>query len=72
MRAMTMAWELRREKEGVARRHEVENQLRKLESLPTEPARSRQVKMLRQELAGGMTLQLPITLPRFARAGARS
>ncbi len=53
MRAMTMAWELRREKEGVARRHEIERQLRKLESLPTEPSRARQIKRLREGLAGG-------------------
>jgi len=53
MQAMTIAWELRRDKEAVARRHEVEKELRKLESLPKEPSRSRQIKKLREELTGG-------------------
>lgn len=50
---MTIAWELRRDRQAVARRHEVEKQLRKLESLPDEPSRSRRIKKLREELAGG-------------------
>jgi DNA-binding response OmpR family regulator len=53
MQAMTIAWMLRREKEAVARRHEIEKQLRKLESLPTEPSRNHRIKKLREELAGG-------------------
>jgi hypothetical protein len=53
MQAMTIAWQLRRDREAVARRHEVERQLRELESRPSEPSRSRQIKKLREELAGG-------------------
>jgi hypothetical protein len=53
MQAMTIAWELRRDREAVARRHEVEKQLQKLELLPSGPSRSRQIKKLREELAGG-------------------
>ena len=53
MQAMTIAWMLRREKEAVARRHEIEKQLRKLESLPTEQSRNHQIKKLREELVGG-------------------
>jgi len=53
MQSMTIAWMLRREKHAVARRHEIEKQLRKLESLPTEPSRERQIKKLREELVGG-------------------
>lgn len=53
LQSMTIAWELQRDKEAVARRHELERRLRKLESLPTEPSRRRQIKKLREELAGG-------------------
>ena len=53
MQAMTIAWQLRRDREAVARRHEGERQLRELESRPSEPSRSRQIKKLREELAGG-------------------
>ena len=53
MREMTIAWQLRREQESVARRHEVEKRLRKLEALPAEPSRARQITKLREELAGG-------------------
>jgi hypothetical protein len=52
MQAMTIAWELRRDKEAVARGHELEKQLRKLEMLPNEPSRSRLIKKLREELTG--------------------
>jgi len=52
MQSMTIAWMLRREKQTVARRHEIERQLRKLESLPTEPSRAHLIKKLREELVG--------------------
>jgi len=53
MREMTIAWLLRREKASVARRHEVEKQLRKLEALPAEPSRASKITKLREELTGG-------------------
>jgi hypothetical protein len=53
MQTMTIAWRVRRDKAAVARRHEVEKQIRKLESLPAEGSRTRQLKKLREELLGG-------------------
>src|SRR4029453_5018938 len=46
MQAMTIAWELRRDKEAVLRRHEVEKRIQKLESLPEAASRGREIRKL--------------------------
>jgi hypothetical protein len=53
MQTLTADWQVRSEKSAVARRHEIERQLVALESKPAEPSRARQIKKLREELAGG-------------------
>lgn len=53
MRALTVEWQVRSEKSAVARRHEIERQITALESKPAESSRTRQIKKLREELAGG-------------------
>jgi hypothetical protein len=53
MQQLTIAWEFRRDKAAVARRHELEKRLQELESLPRASSRTREIKKLREELAGG-------------------
>ena len=47
---MTIDWLVRRDKAVVARRHQVEKQIRELESRPAQQARTEKLKKLRQEL----------------------
>ena len=43
---MIIAWQLRRDQETVAHRHEAERQVRRLASKPREPSRSRRIKRI--------------------------